>query len=111
MPAQNGLGRASHVRFAVDGVLRENRALREQNWGIEMGSGIPARERTADASPVLGQRALDRKTEPATYLPPPEEGLSLMRAFLRIRSRERRRAVLDYAMREARMDEADRVSR
>ena len=77
---------------------------------MEMGSGVPGRERPADASAELG-RASDRRTETATNLPRPEEGLRLIRAFLRIRSRERRGAVLDYAMREARMDEADSAPR
>ena len=90
---------------------QEDLGVSEQNWGTEMGSGIIGSQRPADASTALGQRPLDRKTEPATCLARPEEGLSLIRAFLRIRSRERRRAVLDCAMRQAKLDEADTGSR
>jgi hypothetical protein len=44
-----------------------------------------------------------------TYLATPEEGVRLVKAFLRITSLERRKAVLRYVEDIARIDEAERA--
>ncbi len=49
-----------------------------------------------------------RITEPATQLVHSEDGFRLVKAFLRIRSAERRQTVLKHVNEMARIDEAER---
>ncbi len=46
-----------------------------------------------------------RTADQPDLLPSREEGTRLVRAFIRIRSPERRQSVLEYVMGQARMDE------
>ena len=64
------------------------------------------RAATALAGTTSAATDFSQAAEPAFSLPDPEEGLRLMRAFLRIRDAARRQTIVEFVANMARLDEA-----
>jgi hypothetical protein len=60
-------------------------------------------------TPAAGSTAERGGSDPTLALATPQEGMLLVKTFLRIRSPERRQAVIKYAADVANLDESERV--